>query len=338
MEIIEIRVLEGANIYCYSPVIKTKIDLGEYRELTTETNPGFVKNLQAHMPTLSEHYCSRGKPGGFVERLREGTYLGHVIEHVSLELQHLAGMDVIYGKTICAETPGMYNVITEFESKEGGIRAVQAAVKVVGALLKNKLIDLAAEVAAIRQAADRTSLGPSTAAVAREAVRRGIPVMRLGEGSILQLGYGKYQQKVEATITGQTRCVGVDIACDKVLVKQLLAESGIPVPWGGVARTEWEALEIAQQIGDAVVVKPFDGNQGKGVALNLTKREEIARALEVALQISPRAIIEKYIKGKHYRVVVVGDRVIAAAERIPAFVVGDGQRVSWPGKHGPTQG
>ena len=325
MEIIEIRVLEGANIYCYSPVIKTKIDLGEYQELTTETIPGFVENLQAHMPTLSEHYCSRGKPGGFVERLREGTYMGHVIEHVSLELQHLAGMDVVYGKTISAETSGIYYVITEFESKEGGIRAVQAAVKVVDTLLKNKFIDLAAEVAAIRQAADRTSLGPSTAAVAREAVRRGIPVMRLGEGSILQLGYGKYQQKVEATITGQTRCVGVDIACDKVLVKQLLAESGIPVPWGGVAHTAGEALEIAQQIDDAVVVKPFDGNQGKGVALKLTKREEIARAMEVALQISPRAIIEKYVKGKHYRLVVVGDRVIAAAERIPAFVVGDGQ-------------
>ncbi len=324
MEIIEIRVLEGANIYCYSPVVKAKIDLGEYRDVSTEDIPGFAEKLQVQMPTLAEHYCSRGKPGGFVERLREGTYLGHVIEHVSLELQHLAGMDVIYGKTTSAETPGIYYVVTEYESKEGGIRAIQAAVRVVAALLKNKLVDLAAEVAAIRQAADRTGLGPSTAAIAREAAKRGIPVMRLGEGSILQLGYGKYQQKVEATITGQTKCVGVDIACDKVLVKQLLAESGIPVPWGGVARTEWEALEIARQIGDAVVVKPFDGNQGKGVALNLTKRDEIARALEVALQISPRAIIEKYIKGKHYRMVVVGNRVIAASERIPAFVVGDG--------------
>ncbi|WP_418791319.1 cyanophycin synthetase [Phosphitispora sp. TUW77] len=325
MEIIEIKVLEGANIYCSSPVIKTKIDLGEYREFTTEKNPGFVEKLQVQLPSLSEHYCSKGKPGGFIDRLKAGTYLGHVIEHVSLELQYLAGMDVIYGKTICAETPGMYYLITEFESQEGAIRAVRAAVMIVDTLLKNKFIDVAAEVTAVREAADRTSLGPSTAAVVREAVKRGIPVMRLGEGSVLQLGYGKNQQKVVATITGQTRCVGVDIASDKVLVKHLLAESGIPVPWGGVAQNELQAFEIARKINDAVVVKPFDGNQGKGVALNLTKREEIAGAMEAALKISPKAIIEKHIKGKHYRLVVVGNRVVAAAERIPAFVVGDGQ-------------
>ncbi|HWI55313.1 MAG TPA: cyanophycin synthetase, partial [Desulfobacteria bacterium] len=267
---------------------------------------------------------SRGKPGGFVERLKEGTLIGHVIEHVALELQHLAGFDVVYGKTRQAEIPGNYHIITEYESKEGAIQALRSAIYIVSSLLEKKHVDIAAEVSKIQEIVSRYSLGPSTSAIAREALKRGIPVMRLGEGSILQLGYGKYQQKVEATITGKTKCIGVDIACDKGLVKELLAESGIPVPKGGIARTENEALEIVERIDGAVVIKPFDGNQGKGVALNLSGKKEITRAFEVALNFSPKVIVEKFIEGKHYRLAVVGDKVVAASERIPAFVVGDG--------------
>lgn len=324
MKIIEISLIEGANMYSHRPVIKFTLDLEELAETTTQEMPRFVNDLIGAIPTLQDHYCSRGKPGGFIERLREGTYFGHVIEHIALELQHLAGMDVVYGKTVRAEVPGISHIITEFESKEGGIQALRSAVDIVGQLVTGRPVDVDGEIARIRKCTATTSLGPSTGAIAREALKRGIPVMRLGEGSILQLGYGKYQQKVEATITGQTKCIGVDVACDKVLVKQLLFESGIPVPLGGIARTEIEALEIAAQINDAVVIKPFDGNQGKGVALNLYTRQEITRALEMALAHSPKAIVEKYIKGKHYRLTVVGDRVVAASERIPAFVVGDG--------------
>lgn len=324
MKIIEIRPIEGANIYCHKPVIEMKLDLGSYAEVSTELIPGFCDSVTGCLPSLADHYCSRGKPGGFIERLNEGTYLGHVVEHVALELQHLVGMDVVYGKTISTDMPGVYKVITEYESKEGGIQALRGSLEIIAALLENRQPDVQCELNRIHEVAARYNLGPSTAAIVREARKKGIPVMRLGEGSILQMGYGKYQQKVEATITGQTKCIGVDIAGDKVLVKQLLAESGIPVPWGGIARTEKEALDIAAQIGSAVVVKPFDGNQGKGVSLNLTNPQEVSRALEMALAISPKAIIEKFIKGKHYRVTVVGERVVAASERIPAFVVGDG--------------
>lgn len=324
MRIIEIKPIEGANIYCHKPVIETKLDLGSYAEVSTELIPGFCDSLTSCLPSLTDHYCSKGKSGGFIERLTEGTYLGHVVEHVALELQHLAGMDVIYGKTMSTDQPGVYKVITEYESKEGGIQALHSALGIIAALLENRQADVQQELSRVQETAARYNLGPSTAAIAREAHKKGIPVMRLGEGSILQLGYGKYQQKVEATITGRTKCIGVDIAGDKVLVKQLLAESGIPVPWGGIARTEKEALEIAAQIGDAVVVKPFDGNQGKGVSLNLTSPQEVSRAMEMAMAISPKAIIEKFIQGRHYRVTVVGDRVAAASERIPAFVVGDG--------------
>lgn len=325
MKIIEIRPLPGPNIYCYRPVVRLKIDLADYTEVSTKEIPHFVEKLLHYIPSLKDHHCSRRKPGGFVERLYEGTYLGHVIEHVALELQYLAGSDVVYGKTVRAERPGLYYIITEYESKKGAIQALCSAVGLVQSLLENKNPDLANEINRIKDLAAQDRLGPSTAAIAREALKRGIPVMRLGEESILQLGYGKYQQRIEATITSRTKCIGVDIAGNKVLVKHLLAEAGIPVPWGEVAGTEEEALEIAGRIGGPVVIKPFNGNQGKGISLNLKSRQEIKRAFQLAYSLSSKVIVEQFIEGKHYRLVVVEDKVVAAAERIPAFVVGDGR-------------
>lgn len=326
MKILEIKSIEGANIYCHRSVIRLKLHLGEYDGILTCDIKGFNNELLCRVPSLNEHYCSLGKPGGFVERLKKGTYLGHVVEHVALEMQHLAGMNVVYGKTVRADLPGLYYIVTEYESKKGGLQALKSAVGFVHSLLRNVDTDFRKEVARVEQAAACDRLGPSTDAIAKEALKRRIPVMRLGEGSILQLGYGRYRQIMEATITGRTRCVGVDIACDKALVKQLLAEAGIPVPQGGVAGTEKEALEIADRIGEAVAVKPFDGNQGKGVALNLKTPQEITRAFDMAKTVSPKVIVEKYIQGRHYRLLVVGDRVVAASERIPALVTGDGQK------------
>ncbi len=326
MKIIEIRTIEGPNVYCYRPVIKFKVDLENFTDVSTKEIPGFVEKLVHYMPSLRDHHCSRRRPGGFIERLNEGTYLGHVIEHVALELQCLAGCDVVYGKTLRTETPGLYNVITEYESKEGALQACLSAVKFVRSLLENKYPNLEKEIARIKEQIVKTGLGPSTAAIAREALKRGIPVMRLGEESVLQLGYGKYQQRIAATITSRTKCVAVDIACNKVLVKHLLAEAGIPVPWGGVAVTEEEALDLACQIGGPVVIKPFDGNQGKGITLNLQSKHEIKRGFRLARSFSPRVVVEEFIEGKHYRLLVVGDRVVAAAEKIPAFVIGDGAR------------
>lgn len=324
MQILEIRAYEGINIYCFRPVIKMKLDLGGMAGILTNKLGDFSSRLVQSIPSLRDHHCSRGCPGGFIERLTEGTLLGHVVEHVALELQHLAGMDVIYGKTVRAEEPDTFYVIFEYVSKEGAFSAAKLAVQITKQLLAREQPDIGDAIRIIREIAVMTDLGPSTKAVAAEALKRGIPVMRLGEGSILQLGYGKYQKRVAATVTDSTRCIGVDIAGDKVLTKQLLGESGIPVPPGGVARTEQEALNIAREIGQAVVVKPFDGNQGKGVALNLQTAGEIKRAFAVSQQYGDRVIVEKYILGRHYRLLVVGDRMVAAAERIPAFVVGDG--------------
>jgi len=324
MHILEIKAIEGKNIYCLRPVIRMKLDLSPYTGKTTRELGEFNQRLLACLPGLEEHFCSRGYRGGFVERLNEGTLLGHVVEHVALELQALAGHDVIYGKTVNAGLADVYYVITEYQAKEGAIAANRWAVELVRRVLDGQTADVQEMVNQITSITLKTELGPSTRAIARAAQARGIPVMRLGEGSILQLGYGKYQKKVEATITGNTSCLGVDIACNKALTKELLGEMGIPVPPGGVARTEEEAVNLAVNIGYPVVVKPLNGNQGRGVSLNLGQPAEVKKAFHLARELSEKVIVEKYISGRHYRLTVVGERVVAAAERIPAFVTGDG--------------
>ncbi|MDA8235799.1 MAG: cyanophycin synthetase [Clostridia bacterium] len=324
MHILEMKAFEGRNIYCHRPVIRMKLDLADYSGITTKELGNFSQDLLAVLPQLQEHYCSRGYCGGFVERLQEGTLLGHVVEHVALELQALAGHDVIYGKTIKVGSEEVYYIITEYQAKEGAMMANRLAVELVKGVLQCQWVDIRGMVQEITRITTKTELGPSTAAIARAAKERGIPVMRLGDGSMLQLGYGKNLQKVGATITGQTRCLAVDIACDKILTKEILGEMGIPVPPGGLAGTEEEAAALAEQIGYPVVVKPFNGNQGKGVSLNLTNSVEVRKAYQLAAELSNKIIIEKYIPGRHYRVLVVGDRVVAVSERIPAMVVGDG--------------
>lgn len=324
MKILELKSFEGVNIFSHYPVIKLTVDLGDFSQLPTREYGDFNSKLLASIPGLQEHYCSRGVPGGFVSRLQEGTYMGHVLEHVILEIQHMAGMEVIYGKTLSTKEENVYEIIFEYKSKEGAIQAAYSALNMVERLLIHMEINVEEEVKKVKETAGKFDLGPSTKAIFCAAKELGIPVTRLGEGSILQMGYGKYQKKVEATITGFTACIGVDIASDKALTKEILAEAGIPVPEGGVARTEYEALEIARKIAGPVVVKPFDGNQGKGVALNLFKEDDILRTFAVAQNYSDRIIVEKYITGRHYRLLVVGDKVVAASERIPAFVEGDG--------------
>ncbi len=326
MRILEIRAYEGLNIHSHKPVVEMWLDLGEYRELETKAITGFNDRLLALFPGLWEHHCALGKPGGFVERLKEGTLLGHVVEHVALELQTLAGMSVTYGKTRQSKTPGVYRVVVSYRSKEAGIKAVRAAVRLVEAVLEDKEYDPEEEVRKIKNVALRTGLGPSTAAIAGAAKERGIPVLRLSEElSLLQLGYGKYQKRVQATVTQGTGCIAVDLACDKTLTKKILSEAGVPVPAGILARTRAEALRAAERLGYPVVVKPRNGNQGKGVSLNLTSEKEVNAAFELAKNYGETVIVEKFVPGKHYRVLVVGDQVVAASERIPAQVVGDGE-------------
>lgn len=325
MKILNRKIYEGINIYSHYPVIKLTVDLGYLAKSPTNELGNFNTKLFVHIPSLQEHHCSRGIPGGFISRLNEGTYLGHVLEHVILELQYLAGMEVIYGKTFSTDEENVFEIVYEYTSKEGGLQAANSAIYIVKSLMDNIEVSIENEIRKIKEIAAKFDLGPSCKAIFQAAKSAGIPVCRVGQESILKLGYGKYQKKVEATITQLTSCIGVDIASDKALTKQLLSEAGIPVPRGGVARTENEALEIAGSIGQPVVVKPLDGNQGKGITLDLTDRENIIRAYAVAQNYSDKIIVEKYITGRHYRLLVVGQKVVAASERIPAFIEGDGK-------------
>ncbi|NPV71100.1 MAG: cyanophycin synthetase [Firmicutes bacterium] len=324
MRLVDIRVVEGPNVHSRSPVVEMLIDLGKFDDVLTSEILEFTARILRLVPGLAEHYCSVGRPGGFVERLREGTLLGHVIEHVALELQALAGASVFYGKTRATSRKGVYRIV--FESSEAGaaIQAGRAAVRLVQCVASGAPCDASRTVERIRRLILSGGLGPSTRAIADAARRSGIPVMRLDNSSLVQLGYGVHQRRVEATVTDLTSCVAVDVAKDKNLANSILRSSGIPVPAGDVAVTEAEARRLASDLGYPVVVKPVDGNQGKGVSLNLTSERELLDAYRFAKKYSKRVLIEKFVTGRHYRVLVVGGRVVAASERIPAHVVGDG--------------
>ncbi|MHB1652480.1 MAG: cyanophycin synthetase [Desulfitobacteriaceae bacterium] len=325
MEIKQIQAIEGANVFSYKPIIRVVLDLQDWAEKTSDQLGDFNVRLVESMPGLSEHYCSRGKPGGFLERLEEGTLLGHIIEHVTIEILTLAGQTIPYGKTMSLlSRPGEYEIIFNYESKEGAMEAFRQAVRMVEGLLDGQRKDVEGIVQRLKGIIAVHELGLSTQAIIGACQQRGIPVQRLNEYSLLQLGYGRNQRRVQATMTDQTSCVGVDIACDKGLTKRLLHEAGIPVPYGQVARNEDEAVLAFRDIGRAVVVKPYNGNQGKGVTLSLKSEAEVQTAFRVAQTYGDEVIVEEYIEGHHYRLLVVDGRLVAAAERIPAHVIGDG--------------
>lgn len=324
MNIKEIRVLEGPSIYSHHPVLRITVALGDYVEVPSNALPGFTARLLTALPGLRQHGCSRGYPGGFVERLQEGTYLAHIYEHVVLELQVRAGYDVGYGKARAAGPPGEYDVVVGYRSPYAAIAAAKQGAALLAAVLAGYEFDTTAAVAAIKREAALHDLGPSTAAIAAAASRRDIPVTRVGDGSILILGYGCKQRRVQATTTDRTSCLSADIACDKALTKEILQASGIPVPPGVVVTTAQQAVEAASRLGGPVVVKPLDGNQGKGVSVGLTRAREIRRAFTQARQYSDRVLVEAQVSGRQYRVCVVGGRMVAAAERVPPSVRGDG--------------
>ncbi|TYP51655.1 cyanophycin synthetase [Thermosediminibacter litoriperuensis] len=325
MDIVDIRALEGPNIYSPKPVIRMLVDVGEFEDIPTRDIQGFNRRLLEKLPGLAAHHCCFEEPGGFLIRLEEGTYIPHVIEHVALELLNLLGQDVKFGRARRLEKT-TYSIVFGYTGKFAALEAGRLAVRLVDALVRGCDINLEGELERIARYSAEMELGPSTAAIEREARSRGIPVTRVGDGSLLILGYGAHQKRVEATITGETSCVAVDIACNKTLTKKMLTLAGIPVPEGTVVCTEEEAIRAAKELGFPVVVKPVDGNQGMGVSLNLKSDAEVAEAFRLAAGYSPRIIVERYIRGRHYRVLVVGGRFVCAAERIPAHVVGDGIR------------
>ncbi len=325
MRILRIREYAGPNIYNkYFPVISVLLDLEEMRGIWSCDVPGFNKKLLQVLPQLEEHYCSRGYRGGFVERLKEGTLFGHIVEHVAIELQNQVGCCVNYGKTQGHKNSSVYKLVIEVKTSETGTAAVYSAVKLVENLIKGEKVEIHKIIEKLKKIEADYGLGPSMAALIKECRKRDIPVMSLGFGSLYQLGYGKEQKRIKATLTNYTSCIGVDIASNKELTKGLLRFCGIPVPWGKVVTKEQDTLQVAEEMKGPVAIKPYNGNHGKGVSLNLKSEKEIKRAFHLAQYYSEDVIVEKYFPGKHYRLLVVNNKVVAAAERFPAHVMGDG--------------
>ncbi len=327
LRILEAQVLRGPNYWSYDPAIRLLVDLGSLEQWPTNTLPAFNKALLDMLPGLQEHGCSLRRPGGFVERLREGTWAGHVAEHVALELQHQAGWQITRGKTRSASKPGVYNIIYGYVEEQVGLAAGKLAVRLVNHLVEpDPAFDFVVEVENLVRLAERAAFGPSTRALIDEAIERDIPYIRLNEQSLVQLGQGKYQKRIRATITSQTSALAVDIAGDKKLTTSLLAAAGLPVPRSETVETEDDAVAAAGRVGYPVVTKPLDGNHGRGVSLDL-KDEAAVRAGFHRADAATRsgvAVVESFVSGNDYRVLVVGGHMVAIAQRIPAHVIGDG--------------
>ncbi|HET9007084.1 MAG TPA: cyanophycin synthetase, partial [Actinomycetes bacterium] len=327
LTILESRVYRGPNYWSYDKAVHLLVDLGSLEDFPSNTIPSFTDDLLALLPGLVDHTCGVGRRGGFVERLREGTWLGHVAEHVALQLQREAGGEQRRGKTRGAGRRGQYNVIYGYGDDQVGLAAGRLAVRLVNHLVEREPgFDFEAELERFILRAERTAFGPSTQAILDEAVARDIPWLRLNEYSLVQLGQGIYQQRIRATMTSKTSSLAVDVAGDKELTARLLAAAGLPVPRSYPVRDAEEAVAAARRLGFPLVVKPLDGNHGRGVHLDLRTEEEVAAAFPAAQAEARRGtvLVETFVAGNDYRVLVVGGRMVAIAERVPAHVVGDG--------------
>jgi cyanophycin synthetase len=329
LRIVESRVYRGGNVWSYSPAVHLVVDLGVLEGYPTDTLDGFTDHLVELLPGLHNHTCSRGVKGGFVERLREGTWLGHVTEHVALQLQQEAGHDMRRGKTRAVKgQTGRYNVIYGYADETVGLAAGTLAVRLVNNLVQaDESFDFADELDTFLRRAQRAAFGPSTAAILEEAVSRDIPYIRLNGASLVQLGQGVHAQRIRATMTSKTGALAVDLAGDKDMTTRLLASAGLPVPKQETVRTADGAVAAARRVGFPVVVKPLDGNHGRGVCLDLQSDDEVRAAFATAESESRRGyvIVESFVTGRDYRCLIVGGRMQAIAERVPAHVVGDGE-------------
>ncbi|MCG7599778.1 cyanophycin synthetase [Halomonas sp. McH1-25] len=326
MNILEHRALRGPNYYSRYPAIYMRLDIGELEARPSDTVPGIVARITELLPTLYEHRCSVGRPGGFLERLERGTWAGHVVEHVAIELQNVIGFSVGYGKTVDSYDTGIYNVVYRYRDEACGLAAGVEAVDIVARLFNGEDIDISSVVTRLKQVRDAHMLGPSTASIVEAAKRRGIPWARLDEdSSYIQLGHGHRQQRIQATVTCRTNLIGYGIADDKHWTKRLLGEAGIPVPRGRVCHSIDEALEAATDIGYPLVVKPLIGNHGRGVSTDILDESALQEAFSIASRRNSSVIVEKFVKGEDHRLLVIDGKLVAAARRRPAHVVGDGQ-------------
>lgn len=330
LKIVQTQVYRGPNYYSYEPCIRMLVDLGALEDWPSDRIRGFNRRLAQLLPGLEEHTCSLGRRGGFLQRLTEGTWLGHVAEHVAIELQREAGVSTGRGKTRGAGRPGQYNVIYAYGEEQVGLAAGRLAVRLVNHLVKPAAdpgFEFQEELEALIRLAEQRAFGPSTQAIVDEASSRDIPWIRLNEASLVQLGQGRYQRRIRATMTSLTSALAVDIAGDKKLTTRLLAAAGLPVPRGEVVRSAEEAVAVAGRIGFPAVTKPLDGNHGRGVSLNLGDAEAIRVGFERAREQSRRGavVVERFVTGADYRVLVIGGNMVAVAERVPAHVTGDGK-------------
>lgn len=332
MKIIEIRAMRGPNYWSVRrpKLIQMKLDLEELEELPTNKIAGFKEKLEKLIPSLYTHRCSELVEGGFFKRVEEGTWMGHVIEHIALELQTLAGMDTGFGRTRGTGKHGEYFVVFDYIEEEAGIMAAKFSVKIIEQLLSGEETDLENYIQQLRVIREETRLGPSTGCIVDEAIKRGIPYIRLNKHSLVQLGYGINQKRIRATIAGTTSCIAVDIAGDKEDTKNLLEAAQIPVPSGRIIRDEQELKTAIEIVGYPCVIKPLNGNHGKGATTNISDFEHALKALEAAQVYGRNVICEKFISGFDFRMLVINYKFVCAALRTPASVTGDGEHtVQW---------
>jgi cyanophycin synthetase len=326
MKLLEIKVMRGPNYWSNyrKQLIVLKLDLEELEKYPTNKIDGFLERLQTLIPSLLTHRCSEGCEGGFFKRVEEGTWMGHVIEHIALEIQSLAGMECGFGRTRSTITKGVYNVVFSYEIEKAGKYAAKAAIRIAEALIKGLPYDLNSDIQVLSSMNAKYGLGPSTRSIVEEARKKNIPYKRLNEGSFVVLGHGKNQRKIRATMTDSTSGMGIDIAGDKEDTKKMLAAAYIPVPKGLLVSDENELKEVIDEVQFPLVVKPIDGNHGRGITTNIKTIEEALAAFRVAKDISDEVIIEEFIQGLDYRFLVINYKLVAVAKRTPAMVMGDG--------------
>ncbi|MGD9589992.1 MAG: cyanophycin synthetase [Pyrinomonadaceae bacterium] len=333
MDILEIRTLRGPNYWSgyWKKLIIMRLDIGAYEKKPSNKLKGFYDRMVDVMPTLRSHGCSYGEEGGFLRRVEEGTWAGHIIEHFALELQTLAGMDTGYGRTRETTEKGIYNVVFSYHEEEVGRYAARAAVRLFVGLAENKdpqeiKAEIAEDVQRMREIREEVRFGPSTGSLVEEAESRGIPFIRLNDQSLVQLGYGVHQKRIQATTTANTNMIAVDIAGNKHATKTLLGDMGVPVPRGYRIRDIDDLEATLDKVGFPAVIKPLDGNHGKGATVGITSADEAQIAWEKAKEYSRWVIVEQQLQGYDFRALVVNNRLIAVAKRVPAHVIGDGKQ------------
>ena len=331
MKILKTQTLRGPNYWSihYAKLIVVRLDLEELADRPSNMIPGFYDGMVIAMPSLVEHFCSPGCRGGFLSRVQGGTMMGHIVEHIALELQALAGMDVGFGRTRETATPGVYQVVFEYENEEAGRYAARAAVRLCQSIIETgsyPQTELQKDLEDLRDLRAEASLGPTTEALVREAEARRIPWFELDVRGLLQFGYGQHQQRVQASLTSYSNILGVELACDKESTKQMLGNAGIPVPRGSVVYSLRELEDALDYLGGyPIVIKPLDGNHGRGITLEIQTWEDAEAAYDKARDVSDGVIVEHYYRGRDHRILVVNHKVVAVAERVPAHVVGNGK-------------